>query len=86
MILKTYKNTTIIGNQTAGADGNQTKMTFPGNYKIFFSGYGIYQANGDEAQRIGIPIDIPVKYTVHDIVAGKDTVLERAIEYAKSGK
>lgn len=70
LILKTYKNTTIIGNQTAGADGNQTKMTFPGNYKIFFSGYGIYQANGDEAQRIGIPIDIPVKYTVHDIVAG----------------
>jgi len=36
-----------IGNQTAGADGNQTRMIFPGNYKILFSGLGIYHPNGD---------------------------------------
>lgn len=86
LILMTYKNTVIIGNQTAGADGNQTKMIFPGNYKISFSGYGIYQANGDEAQRVGIPIDIPVKYTIQDFIEDKDPILERAIEYAKTEK
>jgi carboxyl-terminal processing protease len=86
LILKTYKNTFIVGNQTAGADGNVTRMVYPGNYKISFSGFGIYQANGDEAQRVGIPIDIPVKYTTKDIVNGKDKVLERAIEFANSGK
>lgn len=86
LILMTYKNTFIVGNQTAGADGNQTKMIFPGNYKIFFSGLGIYLADGGEAQRVGIPIDIPVKYTIQDFIEDKDPILERAIEYAETGK
>lgn len=86
LILMTYKNTTIIGNQTAGADGNQTRMIFPGNYKISFSGLGIYLADGGEAQRIGIPIDIPIKYTIQDFIEGKDPILDRAAEFAKTGK
>lgn len=86
LILKTYKNTVIIGNQTAGADGNQTRMIFPGNYKILFSGLGIYHANGDEAQRVGIPIDIPVKYTISDFINDKDPILEKAVEFGKTGK
>lgn len=86
LILKTYKNTVIIGNQTAGADGNQTRMIFPGNYKISFSGFGIYQANGDEAQRVGIPIDIPVKYTISDFINDNDPILERAIDHATAGR
>lgn len=86
LILKTYKNTVIIGNQTAGADGNQTKMIFPGSYKILFSGLGIYHANGDEAQRVGIPIDIPVKYSISDFINDKDPILERAVEFGKTVK
>lgn len=86
LILMTYKNTVIIGNQTAGADGNQTRMIFPGNYKISFSGFGVYLADGGEAQRVGIPIDIPVKYTIQDFIENKDPILERAIEYAKTEK
>lgn len=86
LILKTYKNTVIIGNQTAGADGNQTRMIFPGGYKIMFSGYGIYQANGEEAQRVGIPIDINVKYTTQDFVEAKDPILEKAVEFANREK
>lgn len=86
LILKTYQNTAIIGNQTAGADGNQTRMIFPGNYKISFSGLGIYQANGEEAQRIGIPIDILVPYTIDDFIEDRDPILRRAIEYAQAGK
>ncbi|MXN91509.1 hypothetical protein GR160_09740 [Flavobacterium sp. Sd200] len=86
LILKTYKNTIVVGNQTAGADGNVTRIVFPGGYKISFSGLGIYQANGDEAQRVGIPIDIPVNYTVQDFVEDKDPILKRAIEFAETGK
>ena len=43
-------------------------------------------ANGDEAQRVGVPIDIPVRYTIKDIVNGKDKILERAIGFANSAK
>ena len=36
--------------------------------------------NGDETQRIGIVPDIEVKPTVKGIRAGKDELLEKAIE------
>lgn len=84
LILKTYKNTTIIGSQTAGADGNQTRMTFFGGHKISFSGMGIYKADGGEAQRVGIPIDIPVQYKINDFIDKNDPILERAIKFAKT--
>lgn len=86
LILKTYKNTTIIGTQTAGADGNQTRMIFFGGHKISFSGFGIYETDGGETQRIGIPIDIKVQYEISDFVNKKDPILERAIEFSKSNE
>lgn len=86
LILQTYKNTTVIGTQTAGADGNQTRMLFPGNYKISFSGLGIYNADDSEAQRVGVKVDIPVHYYIEDYSMKKDPLLERAIEYSTTGK
>jgi carboxyl-terminal processing protease len=82
MTLMTAPNVTVIGNQTAGADGNVTRTILPGNYKISFSGLGIYFPNGDETQRSGIPIDIKVNYTIKDIVNKVDPLLNRAIEFA----
>ncbi|MDH6254173.1 carboxyl-terminal processing protease [Chryseobacterium sp. H1D6B] len=86
LILKTYKKTTIVGTQTAGADGNQTRMIFPGGYKISFSGLGIYGADDIETQRVGIKIDIPVQYTFKDFVEKKDPILERAVQFINTGK
>lgn len=72
MTLKTADNVTVIGDQTAGADGNVTRTILPGGYRINFSGLGIYYPNGTETQRIGIKVDVPVTYTVLDIVNQQD--------------
>ncbi|RBL92397.1 S41 family peptidase [Chitinophaga flava] len=82
MTLLTSKNVTIIGNQTAGADGNVTRTILPGGYKIAFSGLGIYFPDGTETQRKGIPIDIEVRYTVADAIENRDPLLAKAIEFA----
>ena len=82
MTLMTAADVIVIGNQTAGADGNVTRATLPGNYKINFSGLGIYFPDGAETQRKGIPINIKVKYTIRDIIQHRDPVLDRAIAYA----
>ncbi|NIG53390.1 S41 family peptidase [Chitinophaga sp. Cy-1792] len=82
MTLLTSRNVTVIGNQTAGADGNVTRTVLPGGYKIAFSGLGIYFPDGRETQRTGIPIDIAVKYTVADAIGNRDPVLAKAIEFA----
>jgi len=81
MTLKTSANTTVIGKQTAGADGDVTGIVLLGGYSIFFSGLGIYYPDGRETQRIGIHVDIPVDYTIEDIIHKNDPVLKRAMEY-----
>lgn len=86
MALQAYKNVAVIGNQTAGADGNVTGVSIPGGFMLYFSGFGIYYPDNKETQRVGIPIDIPVEYTVQDFIDKKDPILEKAIDYAKEKK
>lgn len=86
MTLKTATHVTVIGNQTAGADGNVTRTILPGGYRINFSGLGVYNPDGSETQRIGIKVDIPVSYTIKDVINKNDPLLKRAIEFINSGK
>lgn len=86
MALQTYKNVMVIGNQTSGADGNVTGVSLPGGFTLYFSGFGIYYPDDRETQRVGIPIDIYVNYSLRDFIKKKDAVLEKAIEYIKSEK
>ena len=72
-----------IGSQTAGADGNVSFITFPGNYTTRFSGIGVYYPDGEETQRIGIVPDIEVKPTIQGVREGRDEVLEKALELLK---
>jgi carboxyl-terminal processing protease len=80
MALQTASNVTSIGSQTAGADGNVSIITFPGNYQTYMTGIGIYYPDGRETQRIGIVPDIEIKPTIAGIKQMRDEVLEKAIE------
>lgn len=80
------KNVTIIGSQTAGADGDVTGISLPGGITTAFSGHGIRYPDGRPTQGIGIVPDINIKPTIAGIKAGRDEVLERAVRFAKTGK
>lgn len=80
MALQTAPNVTTVGSQTSGADGNISAIIFPGNYKTYMTGIGVYYPNGRETQRIGIVPDIEVKPTIEGIRLHKDEVLEKAME------
>jgi carboxyl-terminal processing protease len=86
MALQALPNTTTIGSQTWGADGNQVGTVLPGNINIGFSGLGIFYPDGSICQRKGIRIDIIASPTIKGIKNGKDELLERAIEFIKTGK
>lgn len=86
MALQTAPDVTLIGSQTAGADGNISKIPLPGGYYAYMSGVGVYYPNGKETQRIGIVPDIVVKPTIKGIQEHKDEVLDRAIEFIEKGK
>lgn len=74
----------VIGSTTAGADGNISKIDLPGGYYTFLSGIGVYYPDNTPTQRIGIVPDIEVLPTIAGIKAGKDEVLDRAIQYIEA--
>ncbi len=86
MCFQTVGNTTIVGSQTGGADGNVTELNYIKECMTRFTGLGVYYPDRRETQRIGIIPDIEVKPTILGIQQGKDEVLDRAIEFIETGK
>jgi C-terminal processing protease CtpA/Prc len=86
MALRTSPENRVIGSQTAGADGNITRLTLPGGFRTLFTGLGVFYPNGKETQRVGIVPDVEVRPTLNGFRAGRDEVLERAIEYLTTGR
>lgn len=80
MIFKTAPNITVIGSQTAGADGNETTIPLVNGEKMIFSGVGIFYPDRKETQRIGIVPDIKVKTTISDLQNKRDPLIEKGFE------
>jgi C-terminal processing protease CtpA/Prc len=86
MALRTAPRNKVIGSQTAGADGNITRLALPGGVRTLFTGLGVYYPDGRKTQRIGIVPDIEIRPTLKGFREGRDEVLERAIEYLRTGR
>ena len=86
MALRTAPESKVIGSHTAGADGNVTFLTLPGGIRTLFTGLGVYYPDGTRTQRVGIVPDIEIRPTLAGLQAGRDEVLDRAIEYIRTGR
>jgi carboxyl-terminal processing protease len=84
MLRQINSNTTVIGSQTAGADGDTKHLNLPGGYEFLFTGSGIFYPNGKETQRIGIVPDLLYQPSVKDLLSTTDKHLEKALEYLKN--
>jgi len=81
MLSQINANTTILGSETAGADGDLKRLNLPGGYQFLFTGIGIFHLNGKETQRIGIVPDVSYQPTLSEALSTKDAQLERAIQF-----
>lgn len=80
MALQSSDKVTVIGSQTAGADGPVSDIILPGRINTSFSSIGIYYPDRTNTQRLGTRIAIQVKPSIRGIKLGKDEQLEKAIE------
>lgn len=80
MALRVAPKATVVGSTTAGADGNISPIILPGGIRTMISGIGVYYPDGKETQRVGIIPDIELKPTIDGIRAGKDELLEKAMQ------
>lgn len=83
MMLRSIPGSIIVGSQTSGADGNISSLPLPGGIQTYFSGLGVFYPDGTPTQRIGIAPDVVVEPTIAGLRAGRDEVLDKAIELAK---
>lgn len=80
MFLQTIPGSVTVGSQTAGADGDVTRIQLP--YASFnITGAGICYPDGTNAQRNGVKIDMVVEPSAKGMMCGEDEQLRAAIDY-----
>lgn len=78
-----YKLATIVGEPTAGTNGNVNTVYLLGGYQFRFTGMKVVRHNGKQQHGVGILPDVYVEKTIKGIIEGKDEFLDKALELAK---
>jgi hypothetical protein len=80
LALRAVPGALVVGGTTAGADGNFSSIPLPGGLRAGISGIGVFYPDRRPTQRVGIVPDVVARPTIAGIRAGRDEVLEAAVE------
>lgn len=83
-IVEHYKLGEILGEATAGANGNKNEISLPGGFMVSWTGMRVLKHDGTQLHNIGIKPTQEVKRTIEGIKSGKDEVLEAALALIRS--
>ncbi|MEK6755470.1 MAG: S41 family peptidase [Bacteroidota bacterium] len=75
-----YKLAEIVGEPTAGTNGNVNSLSLPGGYWISWTGMRVVKHDGSVHHGVGIKPTVPAGRTIAGVRAGRDELLEKAIE------
>ena len=78
-----YQLATIVGQPTAGANGNVNPLQLPGGYYVTWTGMRVEKHDGSQHHGVGIIPHVPMKRTIKGVREGRDELLEKALEIAK---
>ncbi|WP_257458249.1 S41 family peptidase [Archangium lipolyticum] len=81
LLLEAANGATFIGSPSAGTNGELTDLVLPGGITMTFTGHDVRHLDGRQLQRVGLRPQVFVRPTLAGIQAGRDEVLDRAIEY-----
>jgi hypothetical protein len=77
-----YKLGIIIGQPSAGTNGNINSVNFSGIYNVIWTGMHVVKHDGSQHHGVGIIPNVLIERTVKGIREGRDEFLEKAIELA----
>jgi hypothetical protein len=75
----------IVGAPTAGANGNVNRIALPGGFHVTFTGMRVVKHDGSQLHTIGFLPTVPAQPTLAGLRAGRDEVLERALQVIQQG-
>ena len=82
-MVEAYRLADIVGEPTAGTNGNINPFTVPGGYRLSWTGMRVLKHDGSRHHGIGILPTHPVERTIKGIAERRDEFLERALELAR---
>lgn len=69
----------IVGETTAGTNGNVNKLRLPGDYTVTWTGMRVVKQDGTPHHGVGIKPSVEVHRTIAGVRAGRDEQLEAAL-------
>jgi C-terminal processing protease CtpA/Prc len=75
-----YRLAAIVGQSTAGTNGNVNRFTIPGGYSVSFTGMKVLKHDGSRHHGVGIQPTVPLMRTRGGARAERDELLEKALE------
>jgi C-terminal processing protease CtpA/Prc len=83
-IVEAYRLADIVGEPTAGTNGNVNPFGIPGGYVLSWTGMRVLKHDGSRHHGVGILPTHPVARTIKGITERRDEILERALELARA--
>jgi C-terminal processing protease CtpA/Prc len=75
-----YRIADLVGENTGGTNGNVNRIMLPGGYIIPWTGMKVLKHDGSRHHGVGVKPTVPVSRTLAGVAAGRDEVLDRAVE------
>jgi C-terminal processing protease CtpA/Prc len=83
-IVEAYRLADIVGEPTAGTNGNVNPFPVPGGYVLSWTGMRVLKHDGSRHHGVGILPTHPVARTIKGITERRDEILETALELARA--
>ncbi|MFY1828414.1 S41 family peptidase [Myxococcus fulvus] len=80
LLLEATTDTVFVGSPTTGTDGDVTRALLPGGVVFYFTGQAVLHGDGRQLQKKGLEPHVKVRPTLAGLQAGRDELLERALQ------
>lgn len=77
-----YQLATIVGQPTAGTNGNINPFNLLAGFSISWTGMKVFKHDGSQHHGLGVLPDVYVEKTIEGVKAGRDEFLEAAVQIA----
>jgi C-terminal processing protease CtpA/Prc len=82
-LVEHYKLGEIVGQPTAGTNGNANPFSLPGGYRVMWTGMRVVKHDGSRHHLVGILPTVPAERTIQGVLDGRDEFLEKALEVVR---
>jgi C-terminal processing protease CtpA/Prc len=77
--IENYRLADIVGQPTAGTNGNVNAFNLPGGFRVTWTGMKVVKHDGSQHHLIGIQPTVPAHRTIQGVLEGRDEFLEKAL-------